>query len=1205
MIGKTVGRYQVLAKLGEGGMGEVFLADDTQLQRRVAIKFLRAESEGDALARERLRREALAAAGLDHPFICKVYEIGDADGRTFIIMEYLEGETLYAAARRDLLTVRQIVEIANELAQALEEAHARGIVHRDLKPSNVMLTKQGHIKVMDFGLAKQNVESAATGAGSGAATVLTDSWTRIGTPAYMSPEQVLGSVVDGRSDIFSLGILLCELTTGAHPFMRSDSATTMAAILRELPSSGRRQLNSIHGFDSLVRRMLAKTVTERVQTMGELRVELEALRERTWQTAATRTATVESDANAIERTPFVARDAETTELRRLLDRMLAGHGGFALIGGEPGVGKTRLARELMTDAHDRGCLVVTGHCFEMEGTPPFAPFIESMEQGVRIAPQAVRIALGDIAPEIATIVPSLRRSYTDIPPSPEVPATQQRQLVFGAYLEFLRRATEASPAVVLFDDLHWADESTLQLLGHLAPHLASMRVLVLGTYRDVELDVKRPFAKTLESLFRQRFATRITLRRLTESGVHQMLSAMGGSAPPSALARVVYRETEGNPFFVEEVYQHLAEEGKLFDERGTWKADLRADTIDVPEGVRLVIGRRLERLGERAHKILTAAAVIGRTFPLDLLEAIVDVTPDDALDAVEEAERAQLVQAQPGREARYEFAHELIRTTLVSALSLPRRQRLHLKIADAMERLRAASLESHASVLAHHLYQAGAAADTQRTGKVLASAGRRAIAAGAFEEGLELFDHLLGLELPADDGLLADAWAGRGGALLGLQRPDDAIVALDEALTRYLARRDNGGAARMAHLLSPTRVSRGDYPAAVAMLRRVLAALSLEADGERAFVQAMLGGLVGVSQAQPDEGWRHLEEALAAAESMNQPALLGHVLNFKASFERHYLELDAASESGRRAMQLLRPEALWDRADLLWNVLMIDSPRGRFDDADAIAPELDKVARQAGHPFGWMICDMYRLTRELMRTGSLAAFLASCERAASGPVIALKYMFRVWAAMTRFYLGQIDQGLEELVSTLPHHPPLARGVAETQVFLGNAIAGRLEPARKAFASVIPYLPTVGRRNRGGVWSTVDAALGLTLIGDRELCGGLYPAANAWIETGLVAWIAVGPSIPSPQLTAGVAAHAAGLFDRARDHFETAIRQAHELPIRLLQPTARYWYGCMLLEDPRVEEQARGHAMLEEAAADFRTLEMVTYANLAEKRLRGT
>ena len=779
MTDLLAGRYRIDSPLGAGGMGEVFLAHDIRLERRVAIKWLHPDHEQDLVARERLRREALAAAALDHPFICKIFEVGDADGRTFIVMEYVEGETLQVASRRELLPVRQVIDIAHELAQALETAHGRGVVHRDLKPSNVMVTTQGHVKVLDFGLAKQTVESTGD-TGSDAATRLTDSGTRLGTPAYMSPEQVLGGSLDHRSDMFSLGVLLHELATGAHPFLRADAADTMAAILRDPPSSGRRDVNSVPGLDVLLQRMLAKASSDRVQTMSELRVELEALRERAWLATSPSQTAVGEVVERSERTPFVGREAEATELRRLLDRMLTGHGDVALVGGEPGIGKTRLARELLREARQRGCLCLTGHCDEMAGAPPFAPFIETMEEAVRIGPQAVRTALGDVAPEIATIVPSLRRSFPDIAPSPELPPDQQRRLVFGAYVDYVRRATQQSPAVVLFDDLHWADEPTLQLLGHLAPHVASLRLLVVGTYRDVELDVTRPFAQTLESLFRQRLATRITLRRMTESGVQEMLAGMGGSSPPSGLSQAVFKETEGNPFFVEEVYQHLAEEGRLFDATGAWRADLRMGAIDVPEGVRLVIGRRLDWLGEQARKVLTAAAVIGRTFPIDVLQAVVDVSDDEVLDAIEEAERAQLVAPEASqRTAQYGFVHELIRATLVSGLSLPRRQRVHLKIADALEGLRAASLDRHVSALAHHLYQAGAAADSQRAAKFLALAGRRALAAGAFEDALNTSEHLMGLELDrrrptarrraraARDGTPGAAETRRGGHRLG------------------------------------------------------------------------------------------------------------------------------------------------------------------------------------------------------------------------------------------------------------------------------------------------------------------------------------------------------------------------------------------------------------------------------------------------------
>ena len=271
------GRYRILSPLGSGGMGEVFLAEDTRLERRVAVKLLPASIEADAVARERLRREALAAAALDHPFICKIYEIGDAGGRVFIVMEYIEGETLHASSRGTLLPLRQVIDIAHELAQALDAAHRRGVVHRDLKPANVMVTTQGHVKVMDFGLAKQVGTYASSpgekhGSGGGAAATtgaaLTDAGTRVGTPAYMSPEQILGASLDPRSDLFSLGVMLHELATGRHPFLREDVADTMAAILRDphrlRRAHGRRIASEQHRFrEPVVSRVLEVIAAER------------------------------------------------------------------------------------------------------------------------------------------------------------------------------------------------------------------------------------------------------------------------------------------------------------------------------------------------------------------------------------------------------------------------------------------------------------------------------------------------------------------------------------------------------------------------------------------------------------------------------------------------------------------------------------------------------------------------------------------------------------------------------------------------------------------------------------------------------------------------------------------------------------------------------------------------------------------------------
>ncbi|MDP2949319.1 MAG: AAA family ATPase, partial [Chloroflexota bacterium] len=417
----------------------------------------------------------------------------------------------------------------------------------------------------------------------------------------------------------------------------------------------------------------------------------------------------------VERTPFVGREAERAQLRRLLDQAAGGHGSLVMIGGEPGVGKTRLAEELMAEARQRNLTALMGRCYEMEGAPPYIAFVEMVEAAVRMFPaEALRAALGESAPEVAKLMPELRRLFPDIPQPPELPPEQERRYLFNGVREFLGRAGRAQPLLMVLDDLHWADDSALLLLQHIAQQLPEMPLLILGTYRDVELDVARPLARALEELLRQRLAHRVALRRLPQDGVSAMLRALSGQEPPALFVQAVYGETEGNPFFVEEVFQHLAEEGKLFDPQGRWRPDLDVSALDVPEGVRLVIGRRLERVSDECRRVLSSAAVIGRGFSFELLEALGDADTDALLDAIDEAERAHLITAaSDGPEARFAFAHELIRQTLVGGLSLPRRQRLHLRVAEAIERAYSRTLEEHAADLAHHLYQAGAAADPE------------------------------------------------------------------------------------------------------------------------------------------------------------------------------------------------------------------------------------------------------------------------------------------------------------------------------------------------------------------------------------------------------------------------------------------------------------------------------------------------------------
>jgi serine/threonine protein kinase/tetratricopeptide (TPR) repeat protein len=284
MIGKVLGRYRVLEKIGRGGMGEVFLAEDTSLHRRVALKFLPPELQQDAEAHKRFIREARSAAALDHPYICHINEVAEAEGQDFIVMEYVDGQALRAKIGQGPVALEETLRITIEVVEALEAAHGKGIVHRDIKPENIMLTRTGHAKVMDFGLAKQMGAPAEVAIGGPTMTLLTSEGTTVGTLGYMSPEQLRGQQADGRSDIWALGVTLYEMASAARPFQGRSGFEVSSAILNKpplpLPPGVPAELGAV------IARCLEKEPAKRYQTVQDLRTALEAVRTGTASTWA-------------------------------------------------------------------------------------------------------------------------------------------------------------------------------------------------------------------------------------------------------------------------------------------------------------------------------------------------------------------------------------------------------------------------------------------------------------------------------------------------------------------------------------------------------------------------------------------------------------------------------------------------------------------------------------------------------------------------------------------------------------------------------------------------------------------------------------------------------------------------------------------------------------------------------------------------------
>jgi tetratricopeptide (TPR) repeat protein len=948
------------------------------------------------------------------------------------------------------------------------------------------------------------------------------------------------------------------------------------------------------GLFLLLRRLLAKAPDERYQSIAEVHRDLARL------TSVSPLSGAPAEKEAAPPIPLIGRDRERSELVRLLEGALGGHGAIALIGGEAGSGKTHLTRAVLAEAGRRGCLVLVGHCTEMEGAPPFLPFVEMLEYSARVAPYAsFRYAIGDAAPEVAKLMPELRRMYPDIPPPIELPPEQQRRFLFNACRDFVERSARVAPMLAVFEDLHWADEPTLLLLQHLAQIVAASPILMIGTYRDTELNVTQPLAATLESLLRQKTTTRIALRQLTTVEVAAMLSALAGQDPPPSLVRTVFEETEGNPYFVEEVFRHLAEENKLFDENGAWRAGLRPVELRVPETVRLVIGRRLERLGEESRRVLTMAAVIGRTFSLPWLESLAGEPPDAALEVIETAERAHLVAAEPaGREPRYRFVHELVRQTLVEALSRPRRQRLHARVAETIERLYAGNLESQTSPLAHHLFQAGSATDPEKTVAWLTRAARQASAFTAYEDALASLDNALSLTEGEDPTRVAELHAERATVLRSLGRPVEALGAYELALQLFAA---NGDAGRFADTSIPlvliynwsVRLAEGRAVAA-----RALDLLGPEASPRRV-VLLCVQALCAACYRDTDTALALVDEIQQLTGPMPDGTLAGMIWQLRTHTEWHSARMASALEAAREAARILGAAGdVWGEVDVNGMRACALALAGHLEEADTVARQTVPAAERVGHWGSVWMCKSVFAERSLARGDLQGADRLVREAVELGMSVQIGWNFvgEVELANIARTRGLVKESLEWSRRALASEPPRNSYTGYPQASLALTLAQTGDPAAlAALQAALRDLPFAGRRAPLGSWQSLVLAIeGLATIGHMKEAGALHPAAEDLAATGIESAF----TLTLPRTAAGIAAAAAGNWARAEEHHRAAMHLADSIPHRVAQAIARYWYAEMLRA--RGASRAASQEMMSEAAGMFEALRMPLYAGHAQR-----
>ncbi len=452
----------------------------------------------------------------------------------------------------------------------------------------------------------------------------------------------------------------------------------------------------------------------------------------------------------------VGREAEMQAMTDATKRVAGGEGReILLVSGEAGLGKTTLVAEAARSAFDKGACVLFGHCEEDLATP-YQLFAEALGHYVTHATEDQLLAhVGEHGSELTRLVPALASRIPNLPPSKATDSDTERFLLFAAVVGLLVTASAQQPIVLVLDDLQWADKGSLLLLRHLTAADQAMRVLVLGTYRDSELARSHPLLDTLAALRRQSGLSRIELSGLDDSGVLALMEAAAGQTLDDAgvdLAHAVYRETDGNPFFVSEVLRHLSETGAIFqDAAGRWTAEDSLEQMALPDSVREVIGARVGRLGPDAERVLSLAAVIGRDFDLDLLARAANTTEDEVLDILEAATAASLVRELADSPGHYNFAHALIQHTLYEDLSLTRRARAHRQVGEALEELCGDRPGGRLGELARHWTSATQPIDLAKAIRYSRQAADAALSALAPADALRYYAQALNLYPQADN----------------------------------------------------------------------------------------------------------------------------------------------------------------------------------------------------------------------------------------------------------------------------------------------------------------------------------------------------------------------------------------------------------------------------------------------------------------------
>ena len=860
--------------------------------------------------------------------------------------------------------------------------------------------------------------------------------------------------------------------------------------------------------------------------------------------------------------PFVGRAAELDRLERAWVRCRSGERHRVFLAGDPGIGKSTLAGAMATMAFADGGTVLLGHC-DADALTPYQPFVEALRRYVASCPSRVleRRSPSDLS-ELTRLVPELVQRVPGLEP-PIDRGDADRLRLFEAVSTFLEEASFEHPVLLVLEDLHWADRATVLMLRHLARRTDVARVFLLGTYRDVDLDLRHPLIDLLSDLRRDQLGERLQLRGLQPADIETMLIAVAGEQLGDSgprLAGALHRDTGGNPFFLREVVRHLRAQ---VGDAGGWDERLRSGELGLPEGVREVVGRRVSSLTDDASKVLAAAAVNGITFSVDVVEAVTELSGDTVLDAAEQAAQAGLISEVERQPGWFQFTHALHREVVYTALSTVRRLRLHRLVGEELERRAARGLPSTDRTLAYHFLEAGAAGGAQEKAiEYCRRAGAAAMTQLAYEEAAMHYERAL--EVVAD--LELDDTATEIELMLGLAlvhwRAGDPAMAPTFERAAELARAI-GDAERFARAVLGRGLGAGGFAASVRandtlidLTQEALDWLGPNDSGLRVRLMSRLATELYFTPRWEDAR-RLASDALAMAERLDDPQALLIALDAEAWST---FALDAPPPERVRKAEVVLAKALElddlevaYRAEFLQQQTLLEI--GDFGGADASCARVEEIVRELRMPRFVPWVRSYQATRafvagELDKADELSArALAESAERDSDHEGAVALIGGQQMAI-RVYRG----GLEPMV---PFLEAMVDDLAYQNVVRAMlpVLHHELDQQAEAAAAWRVSVANVADVPRDAAWLVYMWAVGSTARfargGDRaeEIYDRMLPFADRWAVA--TSSICFGPM----SMPLGVLAGALGWHEVAVAHFENALVAAQAVPAPVFEAAA--------------------------------------------------